>query len=175
MCDPYVTVSFLTAIPQSSCRDIQPCTVSSVDFSFRIVFIDLQKCEFGLNIDTDLSHILYLRVSHWVVPHWSAATQFAYEAAIHSLSLHKHSGWVCRLPSINISCRWHPWILVWLVQEFPNFFWSCAICGPCIFTAYHLENILLQENSLYPISFDQKFEKPDLPQMLHEQNGTEEL
>ena len=25
MCDPYVKESFLTAIPQSSCRDIQPC------------------------------------------------------------------------------------------------------------------------------------------------------
>jgi len=34
MCDPYVKESFLTAIPQSSGGDIQPCIVSSVDFLF---------------------------------------------------------------------------------------------------------------------------------------------
>jgi len=43
-----------------------------------------------------------------------------------------------------------------LTQRFPNFFWSRTICGPCIFTAYHLENTLFQENSIYPISFDRK-------------------
>ena len=31
MCDPYVRESFLTAIPQSSRRDIQPCIVIKVD------------------------------------------------------------------------------------------------------------------------------------------------
>jgi len=40
MCDPYVSESFLTAIPPSSCRDIQPCIVSSVDFSLIAIFID---------------------------------------------------------------------------------------------------------------------------------------
>jgi len=40
MCDPYVNESFLTAIPQSSRRDIQPCIVSSVDISLIIIFID---------------------------------------------------------------------------------------------------------------------------------------
>ena len=39
MCDPYVKESFLTPIPQSSRRDIQPCIVSSVDFSVIIIFI----------------------------------------------------------------------------------------------------------------------------------------
>ena len=34
MCDPYVKESFLTAIPQSSCIDIQPCIVSNVDFFY---------------------------------------------------------------------------------------------------------------------------------------------
>jgi len=57
-----------------------------------------------------------------------------------------------------------------LHQRFPNFFWSRTICGPKIFTVYHLENALFQENSFYPISFDQKFGKPDLTQMRHEQN-----
>ena len=33
MCDLYAKESFLTAIPHSSRRDIQPCIVSSVDFS----------------------------------------------------------------------------------------------------------------------------------------------
>jgi len=40
MYDPYVKESFLTAIPQSSRRDIQPCIVSSVDFSLIIIFTD---------------------------------------------------------------------------------------------------------------------------------------
>jgi len=40
MCDPYVNESFLTAIPQSSRRDSQPCIVRSVDFSFKVIFID---------------------------------------------------------------------------------------------------------------------------------------
>jgi len=35
MCDPYVKESFLTAISQASCRDILPCIVSIVDFSFK--------------------------------------------------------------------------------------------------------------------------------------------
>jgi len=33
MCDTYIKESFLTAIPESSRRDIQPCIVSSVEFS----------------------------------------------------------------------------------------------------------------------------------------------
>ena len=113
---PYVKESFLTAIPQSPCRDIQPCIVSSFDFSFIVIFIDWQKRGFGLNIPTDLSHYLCFRVSHWVVPHWSVATLFIYEAVIQSLSLHNHSRWVCLSPSIHISCRWHPWIIVCLVH-----------------------------------------------------------
>jgi len=55
MCDSYVKESFLTAIPQSFCRDVQPYIVSSVDFSFIVIFIDWQKCGFSLNIPTDLS------------------------------------------------------------------------------------------------------------------------
>ena len=35
MCHPYVKESFLIAVPQSCHRDIQPCIVSSVDFSFQ--------------------------------------------------------------------------------------------------------------------------------------------
>jgi len=54
-------------------------------------------------------------------------------------------------------------------------FLSRTIYWPYIFTAYHLENTLFQENSFYPISFDQKFGKPDLTQMQHEQNGCEKL
>jgi len=37
MCDSYVTESFITAIPQSSSRDIQPCIVSSVYFSLVVL------------------------------------------------------------------------------------------------------------------------------------------
>jgi len=52
MWDPYIKERFLTAIPQSSHRDIEPCIVSSMDFCFSVVFIDWQKCGFGLNIST---------------------------------------------------------------------------------------------------------------------------
>ena len=45
----------------------------------------------------------------------------------------------------------------------------------CIFTAYHLENTLFQENSFHPISFDQKCGKTYLTQMRQEQNGFEKL
>jgi len=68
MCDPYVKESFLTAIPQSSRKDIQPCIVSSVDFSFIVIFIDWLKCGFGLNIPTDLSHYVCLSLSLSCVP-----------------------------------------------------------------------------------------------------------
>jgi len=57
MRDPYVKECFLAAIPQSSCKNIQPCIVSSVDFSFKIVFVDWQNCGFCLNILTHLSDI----------------------------------------------------------------------------------------------------------------------
>jgi len=64
MCDPYVKESFLTAIPQSSRRYIQLCIVSSIDFSFIVVFGDWQKCGSDLNISTDLFHYLCLRFCH---------------------------------------------------------------------------------------------------------------
>ena len=63
MCDPYVKESFLTAIPQSFHRDIQPCIVSSVEFSFKVVFVNWQKCGFSLSISIDLSHYLCLKLS----------------------------------------------------------------------------------------------------------------
>ena len=40
MCDPYVEKRFLTAVPQSSCKNIQPCIVRCIDFSFKFIFID---------------------------------------------------------------------------------------------------------------------------------------
>jgi len=52
--NPYVKEGFLTAIPQSPRRDIQPCIVSNVNFSFIVIFIDWQKRGLGLNIPTDL-------------------------------------------------------------------------------------------------------------------------
>ena len=65
MCDPYVKECLLTVILQSSRRDIQPCIVSSVDFSLKVIFVDWQKCGFGLNVSSDLSLIIYAsRVSH---------------------------------------------------------------------------------------------------------------
>jgi len=100
MCDPYVKESFLTAIPQSSRRDIQPCIVSSLDFSLIVIFIDWQKCGFGLNIPLSLSvpkslsvSCASLKCSHLVCI-WGCDPQ--------SLSLHKHSEWVCLSPSIDL-------------------------------------------------------------------------
>jgi len=106
-----VKESFLTAIPESSRRDFQPCIVSSVDFSFIVIFIDWQMCGFGLNIPAALSHYQCLRMSHWVASHWSVTTHFTWGCDPQSLSIHKHSRWVCLSPSIHISCRWHQWIL----------------------------------------------------------------
>jgi len=57
MCDPYVKESFLTATPQSCRRDIEPCIVSSVDFSFIVIFVDWQKCGFSLNVSINLSTV----------------------------------------------------------------------------------------------------------------------
>jgi len=48
MCDPYVKERFLTAIPQSSHRKMQPCIVSSINFFFKIVFVDWQQYGFCL-------------------------------------------------------------------------------------------------------------------------------
>jgi len=63
MSDPHDKESFLTVIPQSSRRDIQPCIVSSVDYSVIVVFVDWQKSRLSLNISTDLSHYLCLSLS----------------------------------------------------------------------------------------------------------------
>ena len=47
-CDPYVKNTFLTAILQSSHRNILPCIVRWIEFSFKFLFIDWQKCGFYL-------------------------------------------------------------------------------------------------------------------------------
>ena len=65
MCDPYVKKCFLIAISQSSRRNIQPCIVSSVDVSFKIIFIDWQKCGFYLNIFQDPNPFILLTNSQW--------------------------------------------------------------------------------------------------------------
>jgi len=56
MCDPCVEEHFLTAIPQSSRRNIQPCVIRCIDFEKKFIFIDWHKCGLHLNISTDLSH-----------------------------------------------------------------------------------------------------------------------
>ena len=53
-------------------------------------------------IPLQTSRYLFLRVSHWVVPHWSVSTQFTDEGVIHRVRLSistvggyaKHSDWV---------------------------------------------------------------------------------
>ena len=57
----------------------------------------------------------------------------------------------------------------------PKLFLIAYYLWALIFAAYHLENTLFQKNSFSAISFDQKFGKPDLTQMRHEQNGCEKL
>ena len=68
MCDPYVKEHFLTAIPQSSRTDIQPCIVSSVDFSFKIVLVDWQKCGLGLN------QLCPTQMAYWAKNHITIST-----------------------------------------------------------------------------------------------------
>ena len=110
------------SISQSSRRYIiQACIVNSVDFSLKIIFDDWQKwfrwlaehfyrplslsvpqSVFGRNTSTDLSY-LCLRVSIWVVPHWSVSTQLAYEAVIHRVyfSTSIVGGYAFHLPSVS--------------------------------------------------------------------------
>jgi len=42
------------------------------------------------------------------------------------VSTHTLTEWVCSLPSIHISCRWHSWILVCLVQGWGTYLLSQA-------------------------------------------------
>ena len=63
LCQRMFSHSYSTVLSQK----YQPCIVSNIDFSFKINFIDCQKCGFYLNISTDLFHYLFLRVSHWTV------------------------------------------------------------------------------------------------------------
>ena len=42
MCDPYVKECFLTAILESCCKNIQPCIVSSINFSYEVVYRNLK-------------------------------------------------------------------------------------------------------------------------------------
>jgi len=65
--------------------------------------------------------------------------------------------------------------LDFFISAVPKLFLIAYRLWSCIFTAHHFENTLLQENSIYPISLDQKFGKPDLTQMRHEQHGCEKL
>ena len=108
----YVKDYFLTAIPQSSRRNIQRCIVSWINFSFKFILNDWQKFGFYLNISIHLSHYLCLRVA----PQWSVTAQFAYKAVIHRVCLSTYSEWACPLPSIQILCRWHPGFLVFLMH-----------------------------------------------------------
>ena len=95
----------------------QPCIVSSVDFSFIVIFVDWQECGFGLKIPTDLSHYVCLKsLSLCCASLKCSHSVYIWRYDPQSLSFHKHSGWVCLSPSIHISCRQHPWILVCLVH-----------------------------------------------------------
>jgi len=114
MCDSYAEEGFLTAIPQSSDRDMQRCIVNSVDFSLKIVFVDWQKCGFSLNISTDLSH--YLCLSHWLTSNWSVTTQFTNKALIHRASFSKSI--------VGMPYTFHPYLM------------QMASVNSCLFSAY---------------------------------------
>ena len=98
--------------------------ISNFALSAALNFLSKSFSLIGRNVGSILTSlqpsliICASRVSHWVVRHWCVTTQFTYEAVIHRicLELHKHSGWVCRSPSICISGRWHWWIRVCLVH-----------------------------------------------------------
>ena len=90
-------------IPQSSHRDIQPCTVSfHSHFQWLIeVWVLFQHPYRPLSLSVPQSLSLScasLKCNHLVCL-WGCDPQ--------SLSLHKHSEWACLSPSIHISCRLH--------------------------------------------------------------------
>jgi len=84
--------------------------------SFSVTGRRVSSVSVWASLQTSLCAYLCFRVSHWVVPHWSVVAQFAYKAVIHTVSLYKHSGWICLSPSIHISCTLHPWILLCLMH-----------------------------------------------------------
>ena len=118
MCCPYVKESFLTAIPQSSRRDIQPCLhcqqcwlFFDIHFQWLVEVWFLSEHPYRLiSLSVPLSLSLScasLKCNHLVCI-WGCDPQ--------SLSFQKHSEWVCLSPSIHISCRLHLWILVYSVH-----------------------------------------------------------
>jgi len=75
-------------------------------FFFHSHFRWLAEVGFGLNIPIDLSHYLCLRVSHWVVPHWSVATQFTYVMRLWSTELvSQQAQWV------GMPFTFHPYLM----------------------------------------------------------------
>jgi len=128
--NPYVKEGFLTAIPQSPRRDIQPCIVSNVNFSFIVIFIDCRSVGWvwtSLQISAEAwvwSEHPYRPLSLSV--HQSLSLSCASLKCSHpvclsgcdpqGLSLHKQSGWVCLSSSIHISCKHHLWILGCIVH-----------------------------------------------------------
>ena len=82
------------------------------------MFADWQKCGFSLNISTDLSHYLCLRVSHWVLPHWSVTNQFTYMRLWSTEFVSPQAQWVGML------FTFHPYLM------------QTASMNSCLFSAY---------------------------------------
>jgi len=80
MCDPYVKVCFLTAIPQSSHENIPTCIVTSIDFLSKS-FSLIGKSVGSIWSSLQTSQYLCLWVSHWVVP-W-----FEYQCKLQGLAV----------------------------------------------------------------------------------------
>ena len=118
---------FPQLFPQSSHRDIQPWIVSTLVLTFLSKSFSLIGRSVG-SVWTSLqtSHYLCLRVSHWVAPYWSVATQFAYEAVIYKACLSTST--VCMPFTFHpYSCRrylWNPVCLVkgWQPRRCPFFY-----------------------------------------------------
>ena len=124
MCDPYVKKKVFSQLystilsqkyPTLHCQMYWCVFQTHFDWLAEVWVLSEHLCY--------LPHYLCLKSLSLSLPVWSLTPQFAYKAMIHTLSSHKHIEWVCPLPSIHISCIWHPWIVVCLVQGFPTFFW----------------------------------------------------
>jgi len=98
VCDPYVKEQFLRAIPQSSCKDIQPCIVSSVDFlskSFSLIGKSVGS------VWTSLQTSLIICASEYLTELKYKHPVYIWGCDPQSMSHHKHSGWVCLSPSMS--------------------------------------------------------------------------
>jgi len=91
-CDPYVENCFLIAIKQSSCRNVQPYIVCSIEFSFKIIFVDWQFSVGSIWKSPQTSLIIWTSASHWVVSYQKWTPSLHTRLWLRLIDILKHQG-----------------------------------------------------------------------------------